>query len=232
MPHTSLTHDFEAIVAPRARLMKSRYTPAEDFACALIHGVGIFAAVVGRAVLSGLSAHKADVLGFFAVSLYGITLILAYIASTLYHAIPSDRARPTLRKLDHVAIFLLIAGTYTPFTVLVIGGASGWTITAAIWTLAVSGLVLELTSRLRTTLQRVALYLMMSWACVAAIGPLTRNLDAGGLWLLLGGGLSYTVGVVFYLWRSLPHSHTIWHGFVLLGSILHYMAILFYIVLK
>ncbi len=212
--------------------MKSRYTPAEDFACAFIHGTGIFAAIVGRAVLSGFSAHNADVLGFFAVSLYGITLILAYTASTLYHAIPSDRARPTLRKLDHVAIFLLIAGTYTPFTVLVIGGASGWIITAAIWVLAVSGLVLELTSRLRTTLQRVALYLMMSWACVAAIGPLTRNLEPGGLWLLFGGGLSYTLGIAFYLWRSLPHSHTIWHGFVLLGSILHYMAILFYIVLK
>ncbi len=232
MSGTTITPDFEASDVHAARGMKSRYTRSEDLACAIIHGAGIFAAVVGRAVVSGFSAYNADVLGFFAVSLYGITLIAAYTASTLYHSIPVDWARPMLRKLDHVAIFLLIAGTYTPFTVLVIGGTSGWVITGAIWILAVTGLVLELTSRLRTTLQRVLLYLMMSWACVAAIGPLTRNLDAGGLWLLLGGGLSYTIGIVFYLWRSLPHSHTIWHGFVLLGSILHYMAILFYIVLR
>lgn len=212
--------------------MKSRYTPREDLACAIIHGTGIFAALVGRAVLSGFSARNADVLGFFAVSLYGITLILAYTASTLYHSIPVDWARPMLRKLDHVAIFLLIAGTYTPFTLLVLGGVAGWVLTGAIWTFAVTGLILELTSRLKTARQRVVLYLLMSWACVTAIGPISRAIEPGGLWLMLGGGMSYTVGVLFYVWRSLPHSHTVWHGFVLLGSILHYMAILFYIVLR
>jgi hemolysin III len=212
-------------------VMESRYTPREEIANSIIHGLGIIASIVGLAVLVGFAARAGDTRALVAGSIFGTTLILAYTASTLYHGVPVARARPVLRKLDHVAIFLLIAGTYTPFTLLALDGPVGWTLFCVIWGLAIFGIIFEFTPLRRYTGLAVALYLLMGWAGIVAIKPLAASLERGGLTLMLLGGAAYTVGVVFYVWRRLPYSHAIWHAFVLTGSVLHYLAILFYIIL-
>lgn len=211
--------------------MESRYTPREEIANSVIHGLGIIASIVGLAILVGFAAHGGDTREIVAGSIFGATLILAYTASTLYHGVPVARARPILRKLDHVSIFLLIAGTYTPFTLLALEGPVGWTLFLVIWGLALFGIVFEFTPLRRHTGLAVTLYLLMGWAGVFAIKPLAASMERGGVILLLLGGAAYTVGVVFYVWRRLPYSHAIWHAFVLAGSVLHYLAILLYIVL-
>ncbi len=211
--------------------MESRYTPREEIANSVIHGLGIIASIVGLAILVGVAARDGDVRELVAGSVFGATLILAYTASTLYHGVPVPRARPVLRKLDHVSIFLLIAGTYTPFTLLALEGTLGWTLFCVIWGLALAGIVFEFTPLRRHTGLAVTLYLLMGWAGIVAIKPLAASLQRGGVILLLLGGLAYTIGVVFYVWRRVPYSHAIWHAFVLAGSVLHYLAILFYIVM-
>lgn len=211
--------------------MESRYSFREEVANSLIHGVGIVLSIVGLAVLVGNAAVHGTLRDIVAGSVFGTTLILAYTSSTLYHGVPIARARPILRKLDHISIFLLIAGTYTPFTLAAIGGPIGWTLFAVIWGLAILGIVFELTFLRRYTWLAVGLYLLMGWAGIVAIKPLAAAMDRGGLVLLLLGGAMYTLGVLFYLWRRLPYSHAVWHVFVLAGSVLHYLAILIYIVL-
>lgn len=211
--------------------MESRYTPGEEIANSVTHGVGLLLSIVGLVVLVGVASAHGDVRDVVAGSVFGATLILVYTTSTLYHGIQIPRVRPILRKLDHIAIFLLIAGTYTPFTLSAIGGSTGWTLFAVIWSLAVLGIIFELTFLRRYTWLAVGLYLLMGWFGIVAIKPLAASLGQGGVLLLLLGGAAYTLGVLFYLWRRLPYSHAIWHGFVLAGSILHYLAILLYIVL-
>ncbi len=153
---------------------------------------------------------------------------MLYSASTLYHAVPHPKAKRVLRMLDHIGIFLLIAGTYTPFTLIALRGAWGWSLFGVVWTLAAIGIVLEL-RQIRRRGWLVALYVGMGWVGVAAVGPLLASLSSTGLWLLLGGGVSYTLGVPFYLWHRLPYNHAIWHLFVLGGSVLHFFAVLFYV---
>jgi hemolysin III len=211
--------------------MESRYTQGEELANSVIHGLGIVLSIVGLAVLVGVASAHGSQRDIVAGSIFGATLILVYTTSTLYHGIPIPRARQLLRTLDHIAIFLLIAGTYTPFTLAAIGGPVGWTLFAAIWGLAVLGIVFELTFLRRYTWMAVTLYLLMGWCGMVAIKPLAASMERGGLVLLLLGGAMYTLGVLFYVWRTLPYSHAIWHVFVLAGSVLHYFSILFYIVL-
>jgi hemolysin III len=211
--------------------MESRYTPREEVANSVIHGIGIVLSIVGLTVLVALAALHGTARDVVAGSIFGATLVLVYTTSTLYHGVPVARARGVLRKLDHIAIFLLIAGTYTPFTIAALGGAMGWTLFAVIWGLALLGIVFEFSALRRHTWLAVTLYLLMGWAGLVAIKPLAATLAPGGLALLLLGGAAYTLGVLFYVWRRLPYSHAIWHAFVLAGSVLHYLAILLYIVL-
>jgi hemolysin III len=153
------------------------------------------------------------------------TLVLLYVASTLYHAVHHPVAKARLKVLDHCAIFLLIAGTYTPFTLLGLGGGWGWSLFAAIWTLAVLGVVLKLffTGRFRRT--STALYLAMGWLALVAIGPLARSLESWTLGLLLAGGVVYSAGTLFYHSDRVPYAHAIWHLFVLAASTLHFAAV-------
>lgn len=211
--------------------MECRYSHREEIANSLIHGIGIVLSIVGLAVLVGNAAAHGTIKDIVAGSVFGTTLILVYTTSTLYHGVPIASARRILRTLDHIAIFLLIAGTYTPFTLAAVGGSVGWTLFAVIWGLAVLGIVFELTFLRRYTWLAVGLYLLMGWVGIVAIKPLAASMDRGGLILLLLGGAMYTLGVLFYLWRRLPYSHAVWHTFVLAGSVLHYLAILLYIVL-
>jgi len=204
------------------------YELREEDASSLIHGIGVVLSVAGLAILAAAAARGGDTRHLVSVCIYGTTLIVLYTASTLYHAIPREGSKPLLRLLDHSAIFLLIAGTYTPFTLISLHGPWGWSLFAVVWVLALSGIALEM-ARVRRRGVLVALYLGMGWVGLIAIEPLMANLPAGGLWLLFGGGVAYTLGVPFYLWKRLPFNHALWHAFVLLGSVLQFFSVFCYV---
>lgn len=206
----------------------ARYSTAEEVASSLSHALGIVLSIAGLAVLAAFSALHGDGWRIASVCVYGSTLILLYTASTLYHAVPIPRAKPILRLLDHAAIYLLIAGTYTPFALISLRGSWGWTLLGIVWTLAIIGIALEL-RQVRSRLTAALLYLGMGWVGIVAIKPLTESIEPGGLWLLLAGGLCYTLGVPFYLWKRLPYNHALWHLFVLAGSVLQFFAVLLYV---
>jgi hemolysin III len=201
----------------------------EEIANSVTHGIGTLLAIGGVAVLVTFAALRGSAWHVVACGVFGATLILLYVASTLYHAIPLPGAKRVFRALDHAGILFLIAGTYTPFTLVTLRGPWGWSLFGVVWGLALLGLVLQLTMPRRTVLA-VGLYLLMGWAVVIAVRPLLATLPTGGLVLLVAGGLSYTVGVGFYAWRSLRYHHAFWHGFVLLGSAAHFFAVLLYVI--
>ena len=207
-----------------------RYTLGEEIASSVIHGIGIVLGIAGLGVLTAFASLHGDAWHIVGCSIFGAALILLYTTSTLYHSIPLPRAKAVLRILDHTAIFVLIAGTYTPFLLVNLRGPWGWSLFVAIWGLALLGIVLRVVRGRRSTWLSVGLYLGMGWAVLIAIKPLLNHVAPGGLLLLLLGGLAYTLGVVFYIWRRLPYHHAIWHLFVLAGSILHFFAILFYVI--
>jgi len=207
-----------------------RYSPREEIASSVIHGVGIVLAIIGMGLLAGLASLHGDAWHVVACSVFGATLVLLYTASTLYHSIPVPRVKDALRVLDHSAIFLLIAGTYTPFTLISLRGPWGWTLFGLIWTLALVGILYRALLRRHSTAVFVTLYVVMGWTIIVALGPMSQRLAPGGLRLLFAGGFAYTSGVAFYLWRRLPYHHAVWHAFVLLGSILHFFAVLLYVI--
>lgn len=207
-----------------------QYSVGEELANGITHGVGIVLAIAGLTVMTAFAALKGDVWHVVACSIFGATLILAYAASTLYHSISAARLKPMLRALDHSSIFLLIAGTYTPFMLVNLRGPWGWSLFAVIWSLALLGIVARLLLKGRLHGLVVGLYIAMGWAIVVAVQPMLQHVEPGGLVLLAAGGVAYTAGVPFYKWKSLPYNHAIWHGFVLLGSALHYFAVLFYVI--
>jgi len=206
-----------------------QYSVSEEIANSLTHGVGVVASIVGLAVLCSYAALHGETIHVVAAAIFGAALILCYTSSTLYHAIPLAGAKPWLRAIDHAAIFVLIAGTYTPFMLVSLGGPWGWGMLAAIWSLAVVGIVLRLVLRGRRHGFVVSLYVAMGWAALIALQPLIETVAPNGLLLLLAGGLAYTGGVLFYRWQRLPYHHAIWHGFVLLGSTAHFFAVLLYV---
>jgi hemolysin III len=208
----------------------SRYTKGEEIANSITHGLGVVLALGGLVVLIIFAALYGNAWHIVSCSIFGAALILLYLASTLYHAIQHPNAKPILRILDHSAILVLIAGTYTPFTLVSLRGPWGWALFGIIWGLAVMGILIEATRLRRFRGWLIALYVIMGWAVVAAIKPMMANVGSGGLWLLLSGGLAYTGGIVFYLWKRLPYNHAIWHLFVLAGSVLHYFAVLLYVI--
>ncbi|QWT18802.1 hemolysin III family protein [Bacillus sp. NP157] len=208
-----------------------RYAFAEEVASSVIHGLGIVLSIAGLAVLVSFSAMYGGVRSVVASSVFGSTLILLYTASTLYHSVPAGGvAKRVFRTLDHIAIFLLIAGTYTPFTLLALPGAWGWGLFGTIWGLAILGSAAELGMLKRYRKAAVIMYVLMGWVAVVAIQPLRENVETGGLVLLFAGGIAYTAGVPFYIARRMPYGHAIWHFFVLAGSVLHYLAILLYVI--
>jgi hemolysin III len=211
------------------------YADREEIANTVTHGLGIVLAVVGTAVLLYAARGSGEPYAFVACAVYGATMIVLYLASTLYHGAGiqhldgTARERPRLRAFDHIAIFLLIAGTYTPYVLVTLRGVWGWSLFAIVWSLAALGAIFELTSLRRFRGAMVALYIGMGWVGLVAIKPLVAALAPVGLWLLFGGGAAYTLGVIFYKMRSLPYHHAIWHLFVLAGSTLQYFSILLYV---
>ena len=207
-----------------------RYTSAEEFANGMSHGIGIVLAIAGLATLIAFANLRGSALHVAACSVFGAAMILLYTTSTLYHCIQIASIKQLLRALDHSAIFVLIAGTYTPFMLVTLDGPVGWSFLGVIWTLAVAGIGLRLLLRGRLHRLIVAIYLTMGWAALAVIKPLAEHLATGGVVLLAAGGIVYTLGVPFYKWRSLPYHHAIWHGFVLTGNALHFFSVLFYVI--
>lgn len=208
----------------------ARYSFGEEIANSVSHGIGIILAIAGLAILVTFASIFGTAWHVVSCSIYGSTLVLLYTASTLYHGIQQPRAKAALKILDHSGIFLLIAGTYTPFMLVNLRGPWGWSLFGIIWGLAMGGIILQTTRFRHSSVAVVILYAAMGWAVVVAIKPLLAAVTAGGLALLVVGGLAYTFGITFYSWRRLPYHHLIWHLFVLTGSITHFFAILFYVV--
>lgn len=207
-----------------------RYSVAEEIANSVTHGLGVLFSIAGLAILTAFASLFGTVWHVVSCSIYGATQIFMYTASTLYHSIPLPRAKAVLRQFDHAAIFLLIAGTYTPFALVNLRGPWGWTILTVIWGFAILGIVLQTWLMRRSRLVATIPYLAMGWMAVIAIKPLLETVAPGGLLLLMCGGLAYTVGTIFYISRRLRFHHAFWHAFVLAGSMLHFFAILFYVI--
>ena len=208
----------------------TRYSIGEEIANAITHGIGALLSIAGLAVLVSFAALYGDAWHVVSTSIFGATLVLLYAASTVYHSVWHHPTKRILQRLDHSAIFLLIAGTYTPFALVNMRGPWGWTLFGIIWSMALLGIALQVFPRRRNERLSLVLYLGMGWMAVAAIKPFLAGVETGGLILLLIGGLFYSLGVIFYVWQQLKYHHAIWHGFVLAGSAFHFFAVLFYVV--
>ena len=197
----------------------------EEVANALTHGIGAVLSVAGLVVLVVFASLYASALHIVSVAIYGTTLVLLYTASTVYHAVRGPRAKTITGLLDHAAIFLLIAGTYTPFSLISLGGASGWSLFFVVWTLAIVGVLFKLFHRRHGRRVSLPIYLAMGWLVIVVAGEVWGSVGASGtLWLLVGG-IFYSVGTLFYAWDRLPYNHTVWHLFVLAGSVCHFVAV-------
>lgn len=201
-----------------------------ELANSVTHGVGLLFSIAGLVLLVVLSAQSGGVRRIVACSIYGTTLVLLYLASTLYHSARSVRAKRVLRVVDHSAIYLLIAGTYTPFTLVSLRGAWGWSIFGVVWGLAALGILFKTVYIGKYAILSGLVYLFMGWMCVFAIGPMLESIPVGGLILLGAGGLAYTLGMIFFAWKVVPHHHAVWHVFVMLGSMCHFFAVMLYVV--
>ena len=204
-------------------------TSREELANVVTHAIGAVFGIAGLAALMVGAWRHHDAWRTVSFSIYGATLILLYLASVFYHGARSPRAKRLLQLFDHAAIYLLIAGTYTPFTLVSLRGSWGWTMFGLIWGLAIFGILLKVFFFGRLAFISTLLYLVMGWLVVIAIKPVMDAVSMRGLAWLVAGGLAYTVGVIFYAWHRLPYSHPIWHLFVLAGSVFHYFAIFFYV---
>jgi len=205
------------------------YTAAEELAHSLTHGVGLLLGIAALVLMVVFAAQRGSPIHVVSCAVYGSTLVVLYAASTFYHALPPGRGKRVFGILDHAAIFLLIAGTYTPFALVTLSGGFGWSLFGVIWGLAIGGIVLEAVSRGRMRRLQLLFYLVMGWGVVAAARPLVRELATPGLVLLATGGMAYTLGVIFFVWRR-PFHHAVWHVFVLAGSICHFFAVLLYVI--
>ena len=204
------------------------YTVAEEVWHCAIHGLGIVLGIAGLVILAVFSSHHGNAWAVVSTVIFGVSMILLYTASTLYHAVPNVEAKKILKKFDHIAIYYLIAGTYTPFLLVNLRGELGWSLFGIIWGLAFLGTILKLTlSGSGTKLWSIGLYLIMGWLIVFASKSIVHELSTRALIFLILGGFFYTFGIVFYIWKSKKYTHAIWHFMVLAGTIMHFFAVLF-----
>lgn len=202
----------------------------EEVANSVSHGIGLLAALTAFPFLVIVAAQRGDAANVIGASVFAVALVLVYLTSTLYHALPRQRAKQIFRILDHSAIYLLIAGTYTPFTLGVLRGPWGWTLFGLQWGLAAAGIVLKSIGGIRYGKLSVAVYLAMGWLVLIAIGPVMDHVPPWGLFWLVAGGIAYTAGVVFFALERIRYFHLIWHLFVIAGSACHFFAVLWYAV--
>ena len=201
----------------------------EEIANAVSHGVGLLLAVIAALVLVVAALQRSSVADLVGATIFGTTMVLAYLTSTLYHALPMNRAKRLFRILDHGAIFLLIAGTYTPFMLGPLRGTWGSTLLGLVWGLALVGVIFKVIGGVRYPKLSTSLYIAMGWLVIVAIEPLRLNLRLPGFLWLLAGGIAYTTGVTFFATRRLRYGHLVWHLFVLTGTACHFAAVLWYV---
>lgn len=209
--------------------MERKQAFEEEFANSITHLIGVLFSIVAISLLITFSVLNGTAIHIVSCSLFGGSILLLYTFSTLYHAIDSPRIKPLLRTFDHVSIYFLIAGTYTPFLLIGIGGLKGWIYFGVIWALALAGIIFKIFYTHRFRRLSLALYLSMGWLAVFFIQPLIRNLDISELSLIAAGGIAYTLGVIFYTNKTMRFAHAVWHLFVLAGTVLHFIAIMFMI---
>lgn len=206
--------------------LPTKQSLGEEIANSITHGTGVGLSIAALVILVVFAARKGDTWKIASFSVYGATLIILYLASTLYHAITHPGLKRFFRVLDHCSIFLLIAGTYTPVTIGVMRGAWGWTLFGVIWALAIVGINLKIFALDRRKKLSLLIYLLMGWMIVIAVKPLLSYLEPASLIWLFVGGACYTLGIIFFVLKKLPFAHSVWHLFVLGGSICHFFAML------
>jgi len=208
---------------------KNNQSLIEEIANSITHGIGLLLSIVGLVILVVSASVHGDIWRVVCFSVYGGALIILYTASTLYHSFPMGRTKYILKIIDHSAIYILIAGSYTPFALISLRGAWGWTLFGVIWALALAGIVFKMFFVKRLLVLSTITYLIMGWLALIAVRPIINNIPFRGIVWLIAGGLFYTLGIIFHFFNKLPFHHAIWHLFVLSGSICHYFAILFYV---
>jgi hemolysin III len=212
-------------IAPTRR---SRPSLGEEIANSVSHGVGVVAALAASPLLVLGATRRGGALAIVGASIFAGSTVVLYLASTLYHALPNNRAKRVFRIIDHSAIFLLIAGTYTPFALGALRGSVGWTLLGVVWGLAAVGITLKSVAGIRYPWLSTALYLGMGWLALIAIRPLWVHVPVAGWLWLIAGGLAYTAGIAFYAAERVRYAHFVWHVFVLLGTVCHFFAVLWY----
>ncbi len=206
------------------------YTLGEEICNSVTHGIGALISISGLVLLIVFSAMYGNVNHIVSCTIFGTALVLLYTASTLYHSLKKPKLKHIFKIFDHSCIYVLIAGTYTPFLLVTISGAVGWTMLIIVWSLAVVGILFKIFFIYRFKIISTIAYILMGWIIIFAIKPLFHALPGGGLALLISGGLAYTFGTIFYAWNRLPFNHAIWHLFVLAGSVCHFFAVMFYVI--
>lgn len=209
--------------------LRKIYRLEDEIANAVTHGLGLVLSIVGLCVLVALAMKEGTVWHVVGCSIYGGSLVALYLASTVYHCVWHERSKAVLRVIDHACIFLLIAGTYTPFTLTVLRGGWGWLLLALVWTFALGGIAYKLIRARHGLPESAVPYIIMGWLALVAIKPIIEQVPPGGLVWLLAGGLAYTAGTIFYNLDGRRFYHAIWHLFVLAGSAFHFCAVLFYL---
>ncbi len=208
------------------------YSLGEEIANSITHGIGAALSVAALVLLVVFASQHKDTFRIISFTIYGISLFALYLASTLYHAFTNEKVKHFFRIMDHSCIFILIAGTYTPPTLIAMRGSWGWTLFTIIWAIAVGGMIFETINIGKYKIISVIIYMSMGWLAIIALNPMLEALPPGMFKWFLAGGLFYTSGIIFYAWKRIPYNHAIWHLFVLGGSITHFFGILFYLALQ
>ncbi len=208
----------------------NRYTIGEEVFNSVSHGVGALLSVIGASVIITLASCFGNLTAIISSIIYGLSLVILYTMSTLYHAFPFEKVKKVFRIFDHTSIFILIAGTYTPYCLIALhGNNKGIIVSIIVWTCAIIGIIMNAIDLEKTEKLSLVLYVVMGWAIIFAIKDITIALMGPGFWLLFLGGVSYTGGIAFYKLPHIKYAHSIWHLFVLLGSILHYLSVVIYV---
>lgn len=209
--------------------VERKQTIREEFANTVTHLIGILFSIVAISLLVVFSVLNGTALDVVSCCIFGTTMLLLYTSSTLYHAIQSNELKPHLRSIDHISIYFLISGTYTPFLLIGLGGTLGWEYFGIVWTITLLGLVFKIFFIGRFEKLSLILYLGMGWLALLLIKPLVANLSMEIIYLIAAGGLAYTIGTIFYTNKKMLYAHAVWHIFVLAGTVLHFIAIMFLI---
>ncbi len=205
-------------------------TILEEVFNSLTCGIGLCLSVAAAVVMIVLASLGGDIWRIVSVSIYGVSLMVLFLFSVLHHGISSSKTKRVLEILDHCAIYVLIAGTYTPFALVTLRGPWGWSLFGIVWTLAFFGILFKVVFSTRFRVFSLAVYLLMGWLIIFALEPLRQHLDSAGIVWLAAGGVIYSAGVIFYAWRKLPFHHTLWHLFVLAGCACHFFSVLLYVI--